>query len=93
MISDVCAEGGVAASEIICNAVADALSLGGGVVLPSSTGIIGFRLPAEKVLAAIPAAADSLRGDSIIPPQFTRVLVRLLHKRFRCYAAQSLPLR
>jgi glutamate N-acetyltransferase/amino-acid N-acetyltransferase len=52
MISNVCAEGGVAASEVICNAVADALSLGGGVVLPSSTGIIGFRLPAGWIAAS-----------------------------------------
>jgi glutamate N-acetyltransferase/amino-acid N-acetyltransferase len=66
-ISNVCAEGGVAASEIICNAVADALSLEGGVVLPSSTGIIGFRLPVEEMLATIPAAVDSLQGDSIMP--------------------------
>jgi glutamate N-acetyltransferase/amino-acid N-acetyltransferase len=68
-ISNVCAEGGVEASEKICDAVADALSLegGGAAVFPSSTGIIGFRLPVDEIIATVPSAVESLQADSIMP--------------------------
>merc|ERR1719161_37253 len=58
-ISNVCPGGdGVAASERICEAAADALGLPGGSasVLPCSTGVIGWRLPVDEMVAAMPAA-------------------------------------
>ncbi|HSN13205.1 MAG TPA: bifunctional ornithine acetyltransferase/N-acetylglutamate synthase, partial [Anaeromyxobacteraceae bacterium] len=42
-ISNVCAPGGVEASERLCGEVAKALGLAAGEVLPSSTGVIGWR--------------------------------------------------
>jgi len=53
---------GVAASEEVCEGVAKALGLEGGnsAVLPCSTGVIGWRLPVAEMIAAIPAAKDSL---------------------------------
>jgi glutamate N-acetyltransferase/amino-acid N-acetyltransferase len=66
-ISNVCAPGGVEASEQICATVAAQLGLGPTQVLPSSTGVIGWGLPVEAMQAAIPAAVSALAGDSILP--------------------------
>eukprot|EP00928_Gymnodinium_smaydae_P019824 TRINITY_DN17635_c0_g1_i1.p1 TRINITY_DN17635_c0_g1~~TRINITY_DN17635_c0_g1_i1.p1 ORF type:complete len:588 (+),score=152.69 TRINITY_DN17635_c0_g1_i1:64-1827(+) len=61
--------GGQAASERVCAAVARALSLPGGAssVLPCSTGVIGWRLPAAELEAAAPLAAAAMRGGSALP--------------------------
>src|SRR5512137_1450389 len=66
-ISNVCAPGGVEASERLCTEVARALGLSPGEVLPSSTGAIGWRLPVEAMVAALPAAVGSLQGRTILP--------------------------
>ena len=66
-ISNVCAPDGVAASERICAAVAQLLGWAPAQVLPSSTGVIGWTLPVEAMVAAIPSAAGALTGDSILP--------------------------
>jgi glutamate N-acetyltransferase/amino-acid N-acetyltransferase len=66
-ISNVCAPGGVEASERLCLETARALGLSAGEVLPSSTGVIGWRLPVEAMVAALPAAVASLQGESILP--------------------------
>ena len=69
-ISNVCAKGGgVADSEALCAAVADALDLegGGAAVLPSSTGVIGWRLPVEPMLSAIPDAVAALQQRCALP--------------------------
>src|SRR5512133_2386457 len=58
-ISNVCAPDGVEAAELVGCAPSE--------VLPSSTGVIGWRLPVDAMLAALPAAASSLRGGSILP--------------------------
>eukprot|EP00616_Rhizochromulina_sp_CCMP1243_P017511 CAMPEP_0118985630 /NCGR_PEP_ID=MMETSP1173-20130426/40427_1 /TAXON_ID=1034831 /ORGANISM="Rhizochromulina marina cf, Strain CCMP1243" /LENGTH=150 /DNA_ID=CAMNT_0006936365 /DNA_START=9 /DNA_END=457 /DNA_ORIENTATION=- len=63
-ISNVCAGGeagaGVAASERICRGVSESLGLTGPeVVLPCSTGIIGWSLPVEAMLKALPDAVSS----------------------------------
>jgi len=67
-ISNVCSAGnGVANAEFVCEAVAKALHLPGGAesVLPSSTGIIGWRLPAEELAKdVVPIAVQSLQSDS-----------------------------
>mmetsp|Transcript_43035 Transcript_43035/g.84587 ORF Transcript_43035/g.84587 Transcript_43035/m.84587 type:complete len:495 (-) Transcript_43035:91-1575(-) len=63
-VSNVCAGGdGAAATERVCAAAAAALGLAGGAaaVLPSSTGVIGWRLPAEELAGeVVPAAAVEL---------------------------------
>lgn len=66
-ISNVCAPGGVETAERICAAAAQALGLAPQQVLPSSTGVIGWSLPAEAMVAALPQAVAALVGDSILP--------------------------
>ncbi len=66
-ISNVCAPGGVAASEEICAATAGLLGLAPTQVLPCSTGVIGWTLPVEAITAAIPQAVSALTNDSIMP--------------------------
>lgn len=46
-----------------CQAVADAADVDLTQVLPFSTGVIGERLPAEKIAAAAPAALAALQDD------------------------------
>lgn len=59
-VSNVRAPGGEATAERVCAAVAQALSLSPNQVLPSSTGVIGWRLPIEAMLTAIPQACATL---------------------------------
>ena len=66
-VSNVCAPGGVEAAERVCAEAARALGLAPEEVLPSSTGVIGWRLPVEAMLEAIPRAAAALQPRSILP--------------------------
>ncbi|MBA3700813.1 MAG: bifunctional ornithine acetyltransferase/N-acetylglutamate synthase [Planctomycetes bacterium] len=66
-ISNVCAPGGVETSERLCAAVAKELGLTAEQVLPSSTGVIGWKLPVEQMLPAIPLAKAALQSTSILP--------------------------
>ena len=66
-ISNVCAPGGVDTSERLCVATAQALGLAATEVLPSSTGVIGWRLPADQMIAALPQAVATLKPGSILP--------------------------
>jgi acetylglutamate kinase len=54
--------GGLDDVSVIRGAVADALGIQKRSVLAASTGVIGQRLPAMKILAALPALAEQL-GD------------------------------
>jgi glutamate N-acetyltransferase / amino-acid N-acetyltransferase len=66
-VSNVCSGGdGVADSEKVCAAVADALKLpgGGSSVLPSSTGVIGWRLPATELADLVPDAVANIQTTS-----------------------------
>lgn len=67
-ISNVCSGGdGVANAELVCAAVAKELNLPGGAesVLPSSTGVIGWRLPARELAEeVVPAAVKNLQTVS-----------------------------
>lgn len=69
-VSNVCSGGdGVGNSELVCQAVADVLALPGGAstVLPSSTGVIGWRLPAKELANDIvPKAAENLQSSSAL---------------------------
>ena len=67
-ISNVCAPGGVEASERVCAATAGALGLPSPeLVLPCSTGVIGWQLPVDAMLAGLPGAVAALQADSILP--------------------------
>jgi glutamate N-acetyltransferase / amino-acid N-acetyltransferase len=69
-VSNVCSGGdGVADSELVCEAVAKALNLPGGAstVLPSSTGVIGWRLPAKELANdVVPLAVANLQAVSAL---------------------------
>src|SRR5258708_13643868 len=53
----------------VCEAVAKELRVAAGAVLSASTGVIGLRLPAHKIVAAAPALASSLKADAVLPAQ------------------------
>jgi glutamate N-acetyltransferase/amino-acid N-acetyltransferase len=65
-ISNVCAPDGVAAAERVCADVAGALGMKPSEVLPSSTGVIGWRIPVEAMVGAIPTAAASVGQRSLL---------------------------
>src|SRR6266702_3386942 len=50
-VSNVCAPGGEEAAERVCGEAARLLGLAPTQVLPSSTGVIGWRLPVEAMLS------------------------------------------
>ncbi|MEO7598629.1 MAG: bifunctional ornithine acetyltransferase/N-acetylglutamate synthase [Opitutus sp.] len=66
-ISNVCAPGGVETSEKICGATAGLLGFSATQVLPSSTGVIGWKLPADAIIAALPEAVTALSAGTIMP--------------------------
>ena len=66
-ISNVCAPNGVQSAESVCAAVADAIGCDQTAVLPSSTGIIGWQIPAAAMIQAIPQAQAALQSHSIVP--------------------------
>jgi glutamate N-acetyltransferase / amino-acid N-acetyltransferase len=66
-ISNVCAPGGVETSERVCAETAKLLGLPATAVLPSSTGVIGWGLPADDMIAHLPQAVSALAAGSIMP--------------------------
>ena len=66
-ISNVCAPGGVATAERVCAAAAAQLGISNSAVLPSSTGVIGWQLPADALIGALPEAVAALQSTSILP--------------------------
>lgn len=66
-VANVAAPDGEGASERVCAATAAALGLTPGEVLPASTGVIGWRLPVDAMVAAVPGAVAALRGGSALP--------------------------
>jgi glutamate N-acetyltransferase/amino-acid N-acetyltransferase len=66
-ISNVCAPGGVEAAEEVSAAAARLLGVGPREVLPSSTGVIGWRLPVKAMVEALPRAVAALQGETILP--------------------------
>src|SRR6185437_8693925 len=49
----------------VCEAVGKALELPANAVVSASTGVIGHRLPAHKIVAAAPTLAASLKSDAM----------------------------
>ena len=66
-ISNVCAPGGVDASERVCAETARLLKFSTKQILPSSTGVIGWTLPVDAMVAALPQAVAALANGSILP--------------------------
>jgi glutamate N-acetyltransferase / amino-acid N-acetyltransferase len=66
-ISNVCAPGGIEAAEHVSAATARLLGLPATQVLPCSTGVIGWSLPVETMVAALPQAVAALEPRSILP--------------------------
>ena len=59
------ADGGVSASETICAELAKNLGLeSADQVLPSSTGVIGWRLPVKEMVSALPKKDDLKRANA-----------------------------
>jgi glutamate N-acetyltransferase/amino-acid N-acetyltransferase len=65
-VSIACAPDGVAIAERWCEAVAGALGLQSRQVLPNSTGVIGWRMPIDAMLAALPDAVAALGQRSML---------------------------
>mmetsp|Transcript_25394 Transcript_25394/g.55790 ORF Transcript_25394/g.55790 Transcript_25394/m.55790 type:complete len:489 (-) Transcript_25394:1305-2771(-) len=68
-VSNVCSGGdGEADAELVCESVAKALNLDSpDVVLPSSTGVIGWRLPAKELAEdVVPEAVKNMQTDSVL---------------------------
>ncbi|HEX3472156.1 MAG TPA: bifunctional glutamate N-acetyltransferase/amino-acid acetyltransferase ArgJ [Silvibacterium sp.] len=72
-----CATGeiGIAACEQVCAAAAKIFGVKGHEVFPSSTGIIGVPLPAEKLVQALPEAERSLAADAEHFSNFARAIM------------------
>ncbi len=65
-ISNVCAPDGVQTAERLCAAVAAPLGIEPRMVVPCSTGVIGWRLPLEPMLAAMPELAAQAHSVSAL---------------------------
>lgn len=66
-VSNVCAPEGVEDAERICDATARLLGCRPAEVLPCSTGVIGWRLPVDAMVAALPQAVAALSDASALP--------------------------
>ncbi|MEO6875176.1 MAG: bifunctional ornithine acetyltransferase/N-acetylglutamate synthase [Opitutaceae bacterium] len=66
-VSNVCAPGGVEDSQRVCAEVAMLLGLNANQVLPSSTGVIGWGLPVDAIVGALPSTKAALAVGSILP--------------------------
>ncbi len=72
-----CATGepGIVACETVCAAAAKTFGAEGHQVFPSSTGIIGVPLPAEKLVAALPEIERTLAADTAHFSEFARAIM------------------
>ena len=66
-VANVCAPGGVEAAERVCAAAAAELGLAPDEVLPASTGVIGWRLPADAIAACLPEVRATLQDRTALP--------------------------
>jgi glutamate N-acetyltransferase/amino-acid N-acetyltransferase len=57
---------GVEDARVTTTAVAKALNCKADAILPFSTGVIGQRLPVDRMIAAVPSAATALSADAWI---------------------------
>ena len=66
-VSNVCAPDGVESSEAVAAAAARLLGVAPAQVFPSSTGVIGWRLPVRAMEQALPRAVEAMQADSVLP--------------------------
>jgi len=66
-VSNVCAPDGVETAERVCAEAARLLNIDANAVLPGSTGVIGWRLPADAMCAALPEAVAALQARTVLP--------------------------
>lgn len=66
-ISNVCTPGGEETALNLCSEMAALLDISPETLFPFSTGIIGWKLPFEKMKAAYPKLKENISGDSILP--------------------------
>jgi glutamate N-acetyltransferase / amino-acid N-acetyltransferase len=66
-ISNVCAPGGVETSERLCRELGRLLGMPESAVMPGSTGVIGWRLPVDSMISALPSLVSSLASASVLP--------------------------
>ncbi|HWA08172.1 MAG TPA: bifunctional ornithine acetyltransferase/N-acetylglutamate synthase [Opitutaceae bacterium] len=66
-VSNVCASGGVETAERVSAATARLLGFAAGEVLPCSTGVIGWGLPVDAMVGALPQAVQALAAGSVLP--------------------------
>jgi glutamate N-acetyltransferase/amino-acid N-acetyltransferase len=65
-VSNVRAPDGEATAERLCKGVADSLGLAATQVIPSSTGVIGWRIPIDAMLSAVPNAVAGLGSGTML---------------------------
>jgi glutamate N-acetyltransferase/amino-acid N-acetyltransferase len=84
-----CATGpiGIDACLLVCSAAAATFGCEGHEVFPSSTGIIGVPLPAEKPIAALPEIAAELGATTEHFSQFARAIMTTDTKPKVAYAS------
>jgi glutamate N-acetyltransferase / amino-acid N-acetyltransferase len=84
-----CATGqiGIEACERVCAAAAATFQCEGHEVIPSSTGIIGVPLPAEKPIAVLPEIVASLGATPERFAQFARAIMTTDTKPKTAYAS------
>jgi glutamate N-acetyltransferase/amino-acid N-acetyltransferase len=72
-----CATGddGLRAAEKVCRKVAGELGCSAAEVFPSSTGVIGVPLPADKLIKAVPEVIASAGNDVDSAARFARALM------------------
>jgi glutamate N-acetyltransferase/amino-acid N-acetyltransferase len=68
-------EAGMRACEAVCAAAAKSFGAAGHEVFPSSTGIIGVPLPAEKLIAVLPEVERTLAADTESFSDFARAIL------------------
>ena len=90
-------EAGLAAAHATCAAAAETFACKPEEVFPSSTGIIGVPLPAEKLVAALPALSASLGAESDHFHQVAQAILttdtveKTAFSRFDCATANGAP--
>ncbi len=82
-ISNVCAPGGVADSETLCTEAGRLLGIPATAVLPSSTGVIGWKLPVSQMLPELPAAVSALSDTNGILPAAEGICTTDLYPKIR----------
>ncbi|MBS1814565.1 MAG: bifunctional glutamate N-acetyltransferase/amino-acid acetyltransferase ArgJ [Acidobacteria bacterium] len=72
-----CATGqtGIDAARATCTEAAKIFGCNANEVFPSSTGIIGVPLPVEKLIAALPSAADALENRPSYAEDFANAIM------------------